>query len=513
MDPVQCVLFDDLHLGRWLPDESFHSLVSRYHVRLGRPPKQRTSTLLFGNPVWKARHDLPTQLEAFASRTLKSLGDARDIIRDRTIAPLFLPFLSEPAQIELLDSMLRRGVGNPTGKLGLIRQGFASRHPLKACRTCMEEDEKAHGVAWWHRSHQCPGVWICPIHERPLLRAVDTSPTPHDWYLPFDAQWYSTTGEQEHSPLGRSRSEHLASFALGTLQLPWLFRFDIEVLREVLRQGLFERSLATSSGTVRLTQLTTELLAYWAPLVDSGCAIPMGEGNRAAYRLVGKLLNQSKPGLHPLSWLSLIAFLFLDWHSFLAAYENQNRLNPRPLLDSSPDEDAEPPKVQQFKAEMAAGATLASAARGCNISIRIARRWCVQHAIAVERVLAGFPLDKRDKAAALYVEGHSREEIAFRMVVDVSLVTYALDAIPGIDVKRRAAQLDRIRKEHRAALVSCLSAHPRLPRSHLRLHCQAAYSWLLNNDRLWLEQVLPSKAVTASSMEGPEEIPQLPLQL
>lgn len=48
--------------------------------------------------------------------------------------------------------------------------GFAlwSGNQARLCRDCVSEDLSHHGISYWHRSHQLPGVTWCTKHHRPL---------------------------------------------------------------------------------------------------------------------------------------------------------------------------------------------------------------------------------------------------------------------------------------------------------------------------------------------------------
>jgi hypothetical protein len=41
------------------------------------------------------------------------------------------------------------------------------------CHKCIKRDLKQHGVSYWHREHQIPGVFTCPTHGVPLMYIDD----------------------------------------------------------------------------------------------------------------------------------------------------------------------------------------------------------------------------------------------------------------------------------------------------------------------------------------------------
>ena len=45
----------------------------------------------------------------------------------------------------------------------------AAGRPIRLCPECRDEDLKMFDYAYWHRSHQVPGVDLCPTHSVPLM--------------------------------------------------------------------------------------------------------------------------------------------------------------------------------------------------------------------------------------------------------------------------------------------------------------------------------------------------------
>jgi len=54
-------------------------------------------------------------------------------------------------------------------QLGKTASTMKSQVGLKYCPTCLIEDRKGSGEAYWHRSHQADGVFVCHIHATTLI--------------------------------------------------------------------------------------------------------------------------------------------------------------------------------------------------------------------------------------------------------------------------------------------------------------------------------------------------------
>lgn len=268
--------------------------------------------------------------------------------------------------------------------------------------------------------------------------------------------------------------------------------FQSCVLRELITAQLRGRGLITHAGIVRLTALTESFRLYWGSFLQGEQFFPFGGTPQSLLRSLGKALNRTDSSHHPLLWLSLAAFLFVDWDQFLTRYElhRTSGRTQRKSIASTFEVKADP-RIEKLGDLMKEGASIAEASRDLGVAQSVIRRWCVRHNFAKDRVLANVDAGIQAEALRLYLEGSPQEEIAAQLDIDVTLVRYALDAVPGAILHRRASSNASLRQRHRLSLRSSRIQHPALGRAQLRLKCQAAYSWLLNHDRQWLESELP----------------------
>lgn len=155
-----------------LPDETLLSRVSRYHLLSGNKTVPRTFDELFGKPPFPLEQIVPLGIEILAARLP---GEQRDelkkLLLENTLLPLFLPYLAptRPSNLavdasELVSHVPRRVVG---------MHGEAH-----LCLNCVEDDQREHGVPYWHRSHQIPGVSVCWKHKTPLLSSCPVCSCP-----------------------------------------------------------------------------------------------------------------------------------------------------------------------------------------------------------------------------------------------------------------------------------------------------------------------------------------------
>ncbi|HEJ2566226.1 TPA: TniQ family protein [Pseudomonas aeruginosa] len=160
----------------WLPapfpDETLHSMFSRYHKLSYNGDYRNSLQELIGRRICNSLHDLPTFLSEFSHRANNSIGYSLErLIIDHTAYPYFSRFL----RADQIDMCRARVEGNMHRRGGGRGLGFAHiRGQLlpRFCSQCVEADLSMYGQPYWHRIHQLPGVWICPWHKN-FLKYVD----------------------------------------------------------------------------------------------------------------------------------------------------------------------------------------------------------------------------------------------------------------------------------------------------------------------------------------------------
>lgn len=149
-----------------LPDESLISRVSRYHLMSSNRTDESTFLELFGRKGFALGAVVPPHIDILASRLPGQPQENIDIlIRENTLFPVFRPFLGRP--VKSLPPTTR-GSGD-TEISHMPRHVVGMSGDAKLCLSCASEDEKLHGVGYWRRSHQIPGVTVCWKHKELLL--------------------------------------------------------------------------------------------------------------------------------------------------------------------------------------------------------------------------------------------------------------------------------------------------------------------------------------------------------
>lgn len=493
--PKQGMLFAEPDLTSWLPDESFHSLVSRQHILFGSTI-EATCRRLFRRKRWLAKHDLPVGLRTFVEATKGVLGDVRDIIAERTVAPFFLAMAPFKRVEHVVEAMTEPGVTSVCSRLGLLRRAVAHGHPLKACIRCIEADLYRFSVAYWHRSHQCPGVWLCPIHGEMLLVARDPQRTPSGWYLPRPEILVMVCDPRDADGGEMLKLlDRLARYSLAFLENGLEDGRYRHVALCAVRARLAARGFCGPGGNVRIERLTQAISTFWEPIRPmAGVLLLMGVDS-SFRRALSELLTDRRPLPHPLVWIALLGTLFDTWEDVRNEYEKSTTSSQVNVAKSYPATRSlalHDERVDVLRSALAAGKTLKKACREADVGAWIARRWCVIHDIDRSKKFGKSTPEQIERIQELYLSGQTIQGIAARLVVDVSIVRRALDAKEGIKLARKARSLIQKRSTFREEVLRMVRENDPPHRSTLRRKNSSIYYWMLNFDRRWFETHVPS---------------------
>jgi hypothetical protein len=308
---------------RWLEDETFFSLCSRHHFFYGNVAPATTSAWLMKSTELTIKHDFPYNLDALNEQSLSAWGNPKTIICQHTILPMFFPFQSEANINSAILAMQSAKLGSIKYCLGLITGRFGAEHPLKACHACITSDAAAHGVSYWHLTHQYPGVIVCPVHRQILMESHHNRrwSARFQWSLPSQELLIDRL-ETLPEPGTQNVLLQLAMAVIDLAALGLHRRFDPKIVKAVYRDELSRlchsgRGLKNVANS--LSHLTSLLQSYH-PLT----ALPTTAEGAASF--IEQLIRSPRGHCHPLKHLVMIIWLFGDVDSFVEAYEHQKAM-------------------------------------------------------------------------------------------------------------------------------------------------------------------------------------------
>lgn len=476
----------------WLPDETLFSYCSRFHRLSLQWRAEATSLTLFGRGRSGRAHDLPDGIDGLIERTGGQLGDASEVIRRHTVLSFYLPFLEPELAESAISAMRGTGIGSLKSKLGLMSSRFGASHPLKACPECMTEDVEHHHVAYWHLSHQLPGVWICSRHRRWLTASSckSTGVQRFQWLLPDVAAMTqiipSSTAVDDR--LLEERLLALAEAVSAIARTPEGQRIEVELTVAAHRQVLLTKKWVEPNGRAKLDRVGYDLSAFMAPLQrvpELAClAVPAAQ----ASGLLVYLRDTRRAKTHPLRRIALSLWLHGSWTGFDKVYGCAPPISAR----CAPAPSATKPKLDDPRRGAFLGklldseASLSRSALEAGIDTQTGMAWAAQAGISVQRRPKQLTQELRRRLVSALRAGRSKASVAKSIGVSVQTVTNTLRTEIGLQEAWHRARFEIRRRTARASWLRLAIRYPMVGVKMLRLLEPAGYAWLYRNDRSWL---------------------------
>lgn len=429
----------------WLPDETLFSLCSRQHLVMGNLDPATTSTAVLGLSEKFIKHDIPCGIAALEQNGFHYWGNSESILLHHTIFSVFIPFQNKTKIEDAIITIKGDRIDSLKYRLGLVSSGFGAEHPLKACPYCMREDVYAHGIAYWHLTHQYPGVLICPRHQAWLMVSTKS----RRWSGRFE--WSLPTKD---CLIQQASSQKL-----------WLRPAFLNLANNVIDLAVIGRVMSLESCAVAATYRTAvlqggrsaSLLDRIEPLRRFHLFESLPEDEKSTESFMSQLIRPPRRSIHPLKHLLLIDWLFDDLHSFLKAY------------------DAEVARLVQ----RVASTTSRKPYKQVSLSNAAAPTKNTPRPKRLKGELKEVLLSKLGK-------GIPKQKLCEEFKITVSTINRLLRAHPATNALAIEVRHSRELAEHRAQWQYLHSLHPELGVQALRNTIPSLYSWLYRNDKTWL---------------------------
>ncbi|MEO3946740.1 TnsD family Tn7-like transposition protein [Gorillibacterium sp. CAU 1737] len=314
-------------------DELLYSSIARYHVVSGNKTQRQTIEDLFGNRSVCATADLPSHLTCL-SNNLNGQYTADQIIKNHTLLPYYTSFMKQN-KIHQVQSLMEAGnkQGEVHASLGLLASSIKLPVKLRFCSECFKSDSEI-CEPYWHRCHQLPGVFICPLHRSILkISRVEYSTLHHKFsFVPLAMHGESDYTEPD---IDANWLDHLAFIAVQSnllLQSQSKSKEKTASYRMVLPKERYQ----TIGGRVRFNRLiqdfrniyTDKLLEYLDCGIDSN----------STDTWLHKIIRHQEEIMHPLRHLLILGFFEKSVGSFFVTPHNHPFGNgPWPCLNKAAD--------------------------------------------------------------------------------------------------------------------------------------------------------------------------------
>lgn len=439
----------------WLEDETFFSICSRQHVYLCSIDSAATSEWLFGTTK-KYVHDFNYNLGALNKLTTH-WGTPESIINEHTIAPFFFSFQSKKNVLAAKEALLGPRLGSLKYRLGLLTNRFGAEHPLKACIACMVCDRIRVGVAYWHLSHQYPGVTICPVHGLYLRESTKNRQWSgqFEWLLPEEEDLLPVP-RVETTATTRKVLEDLVDAIIGLSSFGCQRVFDPSAVNAVYRTALAQYGERRSGQEAAASALWLHISGLQAYQPFS-C---MPRSPDEAVTFLRGLVRSPRGHVHPLKHLTLITWLFGSVAAFI-------KLHDQIVNSYTPSKKVSPglvSPVNRVKEINSSSDEIFKAARRPKIL-------------------------KKDIRAAILLrlsQGQSKYSLCEDFGITISTINKLMRSEPSVANAWKEKTISNEKLKRRSIWENTVKTFSKDSAKQIRCRLPAVYVWLYRNDREWL---------------------------
>lgn len=465
----------------FFPDELLYSRVARGRHAVGVCSPKRLLRVVAGNTSMSATPDIQGQAE----RLLTGAGivdpeAVRSIVWNTTLLPYYCAYTGPDYRQQRLEDAIRSSHSHLHTRLGICATRVAKAVVLRTCGSCIESDLRDYGVTYWRRSHQLPGVLVCPLHGDPLIRTdVRYRPEGKHEYVLATADF--RLREFERETLDGAWHERLWEIARASADLLSTgVDAPVPASRDQLVARLEEAGYDGRWGALnRLSEDFVEffgpgLLANLEPHYDTGQPLPW----------LVEIRRRWRKKLHPMRFILLEIFLKAQADNGL----RQLITGPWPCLNWLAEHYREPVVTDVERIPRKSPAHPETVRLRCECGFVYTQQVSSKDRSKPYRIIHFGPIFE-GHARAMHRAGLRTRATAQALDVDWKTAAKLIDAAEGSDQENADARPS----SDQAEWLSMLAARPDDGIKQHRASNKALYMRLYRNDREWLRQHRPAR--------------------
>lgn len=283
------------------PDEALYGAFARTGLYLGVASPKALAFKLFGSRGALAVPDLPSRLAEVLQWADKEWGISPVGLLLGHTSLAYHTHLHGQAVFEQYTAALQASSSHAHVRLGICASVVRGTEWFRVCADCVRNDLAVLGETYWRRSHQLPGVLVCPAHGARLVETpVAYRPLGRHNFVPASEEVLLRGREIAVEPRDLDLAQRLArELQAAAANLPCVrselidYRPDLRRLGYVGRQG----------GMALLAERVLEQLGTLVPLLFKNAASP----SIAAWIVAAA--RKPRRRLHPVQHYLLMDFI------------------------------------------------------------------------------------------------------------------------------------------------------------------------------------------------------------
>lgn len=484
--------------------ELLYSMLARYHVRSGNISPKATVEELFSSRSVTAVVDLPANIDSLITNLpIGSNYSAERLIMENTLYPFYSAFLPPERAKTILQSMKGDSGGSIHNRIGVMASTIKENRYIKVCRKCAMESLNTYGELYWVRSHQIPGIIICPKHK--VLLSDSKVLVHHDNKHEFiPATVDNCNLSEEYTNLTNIEEVIESEFIPKYIQVvdnvdkllnnrypnkppEWFFSQYIEMLKMM--------GLANTNGSVKQKELREQFIAFYG---ENILEIVQSSINDNESCWLSMMVRKPRKTVHPIRHLLMIQFLEFTLEELWNEETDYQPFGkaPFPCLNAGADHYLKSVVINttiRYDSKIKRPVGTFSCSCGF-VYARSGPDSSEEDRYRVGRVKE-FGQVWEAKLKELLQKDLSLREIARRLKVDVNTVKKYGQKLRENEVELSSeGQNNVINKEgFREEWLDLQKKCPEKSKTELRKDNSRTYAWLYRNDREWLNTNSPKK--------------------
>ena len=446
-----------MRLPEPLPGESFHSRICRHITLCGCTTEQYLKDVFGDN-----RASVHPYLHANLGAICKVLDQStHDVWLKQTLAPLFFHFLPKYrhviGDINVSSNRLIRA-----SQISAFRE--KERLHIKYCPNCAEDEIKSYGVSYWHCLHQATGVEACPIHgvwlihlELPERSHIETPPTASIQALECSSiatkfsdycrDYLHQISKNERKPSNGNRIERFRKKGFITNAG--------QIRRKQICKALFVLSEQILPSESDLKPKSERDFSYWSPVLS-------GAMNQPPFKQ-----------------------LILDFYLEQIADDEKSSQVPKADRANSLVEDRCCDLLRE-------GCSMAEVSRQVGKSRCYVKSIALKHQIPVNLRPKVITEALKQDVINMARKGFHRQVIATKHQVSTGSIELIISTTEGLVEWRKLCKHQSMSRRYKVQITRFLLSQPQATIQNVKTDCEAAFFWLYNHQKDWLDRSLPA---------------------
>ena len=310
-------------------EEALYGAFARTGLYLGVASPKALAFKLFGSRSALAVPDLPSRLADVCQWAHKEWGlSPVDLLVGHT-SLAYHTHLHGRAVFEQYTAALQATSSHAHLRLGICASVVRGTEWFRLCADCVRYDMAVLGEAYWRRSHQLPGVLVCPLHAARLVETrVPYRPFGRHNFVPASEEvllgGQEIAVEQRDLDLAQRLARELQAAAAN---LPHVRFEPIDYRSELRRLGYVGRH----GGVAVLAERVLKHLGTLAPMLFKNAASP----SVAAW--IAAAARKPRRHLHPVQHYLLLDFMAVHGSSMHQGSETKTGRTDRRGISRCPD--------------------------------------------------------------------------------------------------------------------------------------------------------------------------------